>query len=288
MEQKKIGWIGTGVMGNSMCSYLQKAGHEIFVYNRTKSKAYQLIQNGATWCDSPKEVAENSDIIFSIVGFPKDVKEVILEENGVLAGSKPNTIIIDMTTSSPELAKEISKECEKQNITAFDCPVTGGDLGAKNGTLTIFAGGDENKFQIIKPLLELMGKNIGLMGNSGSGQHAKLANQISIAGSIIGTCETLVYAKHAGLDLEEIIKLVGSGSAGSWQLNNMGPRIIQGDFNPGFFIKHFIKDLGLALEECEKMKIDLPGLKLAFKLYNKARYMGYEDLGTQGLYKLFE
>lgn len=288
MESKKIGWIGTGVMGSSMCRYLQKAGHEIFVYNRTKSKANELLENGATWCENPKQVAENSDIIFTIVGFPKDVEDVILGENGVLEGSKKGTIIVDMTTSNPELAKQIYNTAKKKEVLSLDCPVTGGDLGAKNATLTIFAGGDKTTFNTIKPLLELMGKKIGLMGSAGAGQHAKMANQIAIATTIIGTVESLRYAKAANLDLNQFIELAGAGSAGSWQLSNMGPRIVNGDFNPGFYIKHFIKDLGIALEECKKMGIKLEGLELGYKLYNKAKEMGYENLGTQGLYKLLE
>lgn len=286
MEFKKIGFIGTGVMGSSMASHLIDARYNLFVYNRTKSKADLLVSKGAIFCNSVEELAKTSDIIFSIVGFPSDVEEVIY--NKVLDNAKVGTVVIDMTTSKPKLAKKIYEKAKSKGIFSLDAPVTGGDIGAKNGTLAIFVGGDKNVYEQVLPFFEKMGKNIAYMGNAGNGQHAKMANQISIAAGIIGTCETLIYAKNAGLDLNEVIRMVGSGSAASWQINNMGPRIVKGDFNPGFFIKHFIKDLKIALEECEQMGIKLEGLELAYSLYKKAEESGYENLGTQSLYKLFD
>lgn len=286
MEFKKVGFIGTGVMGSSMASHLMTTGCEMYVYNRTKSKTDLLVSKGAIFYSSVEELARTCDIIFSIVGFPSDVEDVIY--NKVLDNAKEGTVVIDMTTSEPTLAKRIYEKAKSKGIFSLDAPVTGGDVGAKNGTLAIFVGGDKNIYEKVLPFFEKMGKNIAYMGNAGSGQHAKMANQISIAAGIVGTCETLIYAKNAGLDLDEVIRMVGSGSAASWQINNMGPRIVKGDFNAGFFIKHFIKDLKIALEECERMKIKLEGLELAYSLYKRAEEKGYENLGTQGLYKLFD
>ncbi len=288
MKNKKIGWIGTGVMGKSMCSFIIKQEYEVLIYNRTKQKAQELIDIGAIWCDSPKQVAQNSDIIFTMVGFPKDVESSIFGNEGILENMKEGSIYIDMTTSKPVLAIEIFNKAQQKRISTLDCPVTGGDIGAKNGTLTIFAGGDKKTFEQVLPILELMGKNVQYVGSAGAGQHAKMCNQIAVAAGIIGTVETLIYAKHSGLDLNQIISMVGSGAGASWQITNMGPRIINKDFDPGFYIKHFIKDLEIALQECEKMEINLPGLNLAHDLYIKAQQKGYENLGTQGLYKLFE
>lgn len=283
---KQIGFIGTGVMGNAMAEHLIDAGYTLSVYNRTKEKANNLVEKGATWSDTVEEIAKTCDIIFSMVGFPSDVEEVIL--NKVLDNAKEGTIVVDTTTSKPSLAKEIYEKGKEKGIKCLDSPVTGGDLGAKNATLTIFVGGDEETFNEILPLLEKMGKNIAYVGSAGSGQHAKMANQISVGAGIVGTCETLTYARKAGLDMKKIVDLVGSGSGGNWQLNNMGNRIINDDFNPGFYIKHFIKDMGIALEECKNMGITLPGLETSYALYLKAKEAGYENLGTQALYKIFE
>ena len=284
--EKKIGWIGTGVMGKSMCSHLLDAGYSISVYNRTKSKADELVENGAIWCPNPKEVAKKSDIIFTIVGFPKDVREVYLGENGILKGAQKGAIIIDMTTSEPSLAQEIYEQAKIKGITSVDAPVSGGDVGAKQGTLAIMAGGDKEAYDKILPFFQLMGKNIAYMGKAGAGQHTKMSNQILIASTMIGVVESLLYAYKAGNDLEEVINVIGKGAAGCWSINNLGPRIVKNNFDPGFFIKHFIKDMGIALKEAKAMKLALPGLALAYQFYISATALDYENLGTQGLYKV--
>jgi len=286
MMEKKIGWIGTGVMGKSMCSHLLDAGYSISVYNRTKSKADELVENGAIWCPNPKEVAKKSDIIFTIVGFPKDVREVYLGENGILKGAQKGAIIIDMTTSEPSLAQEIYEQAKIKGITSVDAPVSGGDVGAKQGTLAIMAGGDKEAYDKILPFFQLMGKNIAYMGKAGAGQHTKMSNQILIASTMIGVVESLLYAYKAGNDLEEVINVIGKGAAGCWSINNLGPRIVKNNFDPGFFIKHFIKDMGIALKEAKAMKLALPGLALAYQFYISATALDYENLGTQGLYKV--
>ena len=287
-QQKSIGWIGTGVMGESMCSYVMKLAKETFVYNRTKSKAQTLLDKGAVWCESPQEVAQKADIIFSIIGYPKDVEEVYLGENGLINSAKTGNILVDMTTSSPTLAREIYNKAKEKGISVLDAPVTGGDIGAKNGTLVIMVGGDKKVFEEVKPYFDEMGSVVSFMGEAGLGQHTKLANQIGIAGSIIGTCEALLYAAKAGVDLEQFIETIRGGSAGSWQLTNMGPRIVQENFEPGFYIKHFIKDMKLALDECEKMNLKLRGLELVYSIYEKLKNTPQENLGIQGLYKVLQ
>lgn len=283
----KIGWIGTGVMGKSMCNHLIDAGHELAVYNRTKEKADVLISKGAKWFPNPKQVAQNSDLIFTIVGFPKDVEEVYMGENGILNGVKSGDIIIDMTTSEPSLAKRIYEEAKKQEVSSIDAPVSGGDVGAKKGTLAIMAGGDKETYDKVLPLFQLMGKNIAYMGKAGAGQHTKMSNQILIASTMIGAVESLLYAYKAGNDLDEVINVIGKGAAGCWSINNLGPRIVNNNFDPGFFIKHFIKDMGIALKEAKTMSLSLPGLALAYQFYMAAEAMGLENLGTHGLYKVF-
>ena len=282
----KIGWIGTGVMGKSMCTHLLNAGYNISLYNRTKEKANDLINKGASWCLNPKEVAEKSDIIFTIVGFPHDVESVYLGENGVLSSTKKGAIVIDMTTSEPSLAQKIYEEAKKKNVASIDAPVSGGDVGAKNGTLAIMVGGDKATYDKIFPFLELMGKNIAYMGKAGAGQHTKMSNQILIASTMIGVVESLLYAYKAGNDLNDVINVIGKGAAGCWSINNLGPRIVEGNFDPGFFIKHFIKDMGIALKEAKNMNLSLPGLALAYQFYISATALGFENLGTQGLYKV--
>ena len=283
-----IGWIGTGVMGNSMCQHIIKAGYKVYVYTRTKSKAENLIAMGAIWCESPADVAKNSEIVFSIVSTPKDVREVFLSDNGVIKNLKEGGIIVDMTTSSPHLAEEIYQKASERGISSLDAPVSGGDIGAKNGTLSIMVGGDKETFEKVLPLFKLMGKNITYMGKPGNGQHTKMANQIHIATTMIGAVESLIYGYKAGLDLNEMIKAIGSGAAGSWTINNLGPRIIKRDFDPGFFIEHFIKDMGIALEEAKRMKISLPGLSLAYQFYIAAEAMGLGKNGTQALSLVLE
>ncbi|NDV26279.1 NAD(P)-dependent oxidoreductase [Desulfovibrio sp. JC010] len=285
---KKIGWIGTGVMGASMCMHLIKAGNEAYVYNRTKSKADALVAEGATWCESPAEVAKNADIIFTIVGYPVDVEQTILGENGVLANADSGKIIVDMTTSEPALAQRIAEEAAAKGVGALDAPVSGGDLGARNATLAIMVGGEQKTFDEVNPLFEVMGSNIRLMGKPGAGQHTKMCNQILIAGTMIGVVESLLYSHKAGMDLNEVIDVIGSGAAGSWSINNLGRRIADDDFNPGFFIKHFVKDMGIALDEAKRMNLSLPGLALVNQFYISAMALGYEELGTQALYKVLE
>jgi 3-hydroxyisobutyrate dehydrogenase len=285
---KRIGWIGTGVMGKSMCRHLMRAGHKTAVFTRTKKKADNLIAEGAIWYDNPVELARKSEIIFTIVGFPKDVEEVYFGENGILAGAAGGTVVVDMTTSQPSLAKQIYQEAASKDVSTLDAPVSGGDIGAREGTLAIMAGGDRKSFDEVLPLFRLMGKNIAYMGQAGSGQHTKMSNQILISSTMIGVVESLLYGIKAGLDPEEVIGVIGKGAAASWSINNMGPRMIKGNFDPGFFIKHFVKDMGIALEEAKRMNLSLPGLAMANQFYIAAMAMGLENSGTQGLYKVFE
>jgi len=283
----KIGFIGTGVMGNAMASHLQKAGHQLYVYNRTKSKAQNLIDAGAIWCENAKEVAIAADVIFSIIGIPADVEEVFLGSEGLVNHAKKGTILVDMTTSTPELAQRIYEAGQENGIHCVDAPVSGGDLGAKNGTLTIFVGANVDVYEKLLPLFNVMGKNIVYLGEAGAGQHGKMANQIAVAGASAGVAESLAYAKAAGIDLEKIQGAVSTGAGGSWQMTNMGPRIIAGDFDPGFYIKHFIKDMRIAVEEASKNGVDLQHLKTTLKQYEIMQEKGFENLGTQALFKLY-
>ena len=288
MSDKKIAWIGTGVMGRSMCLHLMEKGYEAAVYNRTKSKADDLIAKGAVWCDSPGEAAADADVIFTIVGYPKDVETVILSEGGVLDNAKEGALIIDMTTSEPSLAVKIAEAAKAKGVQALDAPVSGGDQGARNGTLAIMCGGTQEAFDRARPLMEAFGKNIKRMGGDGAGQHTKMCNQILIASNMIGVVESLLYGYKAGMNMNEIIDVIGSGAASSWSINNLGRRIADGNFEPGFFIKHFVKDMGIALKESARMNISLPGLALANQFYLAAMAQGLEDKGTQGLYMVFE
>ncbi len=285
MALPAIGWIGTGVMGKSMCGHLIKAGYPAHIYTRNKEKAQELIAMGGTWCESPGELAKKTSIIFSIVGFPCDVEEVMLSENGVLAHAPKNAIVVDMTTSNPSLARKIYAKAKEKGIAALDAPVSGGDMGAKNATLAIMVGGEPETFHTVKPLFQCMGENLRLMGPAGTGQHCKMANQILIAGTMIGVVESLLYTVKAGLDMDGVIDVIGSGAASSWSINNLGRRIAAHDFSPGFYIKHFIKDMGIALEESQAMGLALPGLALVHQFYLAAKAQGLENLGTQGLYK---
>ncbi|MDK1728014.1 NAD(P)-dependent oxidoreductase [Dellaglioa algida] len=285
---KKIGFVGTGVMGAAIVSNLLKADYEVRVFNRTKSKTDALVSQGAIWADSPQLVAAQSDITFSMVGFPTDVDTIYFEENGIFAGAKKGSIVVDMTTSTPTLAKKIGDYAEGHDIFALDAPVSGGDIGAKNAKLTIMVGGHEDIYEQVKPIFEKMGTTIALFGGYGSGQHAKMANQIMIAGTMTGMTELLVYAKAANLDLESVIKTVGGGSAANWSLANYAPRILKDDYTPGFFAKHFLKDLRIALDEAEKMDIDLPSTKEAKRLYEKlVDEVNLGNDGTQALIKLW-
>ena len=283
-----IGWVGTGVMGAPMAGHLQAAGHKLFVYNRTAAKAQVLVDAGAVLCESPREVARQSEFVFSIVGYPVDVESTYLSTDGILAGAKAGSVVIDMTTSEPALAKRICKVAGRQGVDVLDAPVSGGDIGARNAALAIMVGGEQSVFDRVKPLFQCMGKNIAYMGPAGAGQHTKMSNQILIAGTMIGTVESLLYAHRSGLNLEEVIAVIGSGAASSWSINNLGPRIVKGDFDPGFYIKHFVKDMGIALAEAKAMRLALPGLALVNQFYQAAIAQGLEDLGTQGLYKVLE
>lgn len=288
MSNKKVlGFIGTGVMGASMVGHLLAAGNEVHVYNRTKAKTDDLVANGAIWEDSPGELASKCDIVFSIVGFPKDVESLYLDTDGLVAKAKNGAILIDMTTSSPKLARKIYEAGKKRGIGILDAPVTGGDKGAREATLTIFVGGDEKDFKAVLPYFETMGRTIRRMGNAGDGQNSKLANQIVIAGTMTGMCEALTFAKSCNLDLETLIEAVGGGSASTWSLLNYGPRILKGDCKPGFFIKHYIKDMKLAEETAKELNLDLPALTLTRELYDKLVCAGKENEGTQALYLLY-
>eukprot|EP01080_Neovahlkampfia_damariscottae_P008172 gene8172-12632_t len=283
--KKRLGWIGSGIMGNSMCSHCIKSGNfeKVSVFTRTQSKANSLIELGAEFRNSPKEVAKESDIVISIVGYPKDVSQVLLEKDfGVIHGLKKGGIMIDMTTSKPSLAQEIYKLSKEKGIYSLDSPVSGGDIGAKNGKLTMMVGGDKEIYDSIAPFLKCMGTS-HYMGDSGKGQHTKMANQIFIASGMIAVCEGLLYGYKSGLDTEKLIEAVQNGAAGSWSLSNYGPRMLKRDFNPGFMIEHFVKDLEIALEECSKMGIVLPGLNLAKMFYETMKIHGHGKLGTQSL-----
>lgn len=285
----KIAWIGIGVMGESMAGHLLDAGHELFVYNRTVSKIDGLVKRGATLLKEVKDAPLNADVIFSMVGYPKDVEEVYLGENGLIKTAKEGQVFVDMTTSSPTLAKKISEEFAKVGATALDLPVTGGDIGAKNGTLSIMAGGDKKVFEeTVLPLVKNFGKNITYFGEAGKGQYTKLANQIAIATTMISVAESFKFAKEVGLNLDDFFNIVSTGSGGSFSMTSYGPRILKGDFKPGFFIHHFIKDMRLALEECEKMNIKLPGLETAYEVYNELEEEVRNTNGTQAISKWYK
>ncbi len=279
----RIGWIGTGVMGASMAGHLLDAGFALTVYNRTRSKAEDLLQRGAQWADSPKAVAEQSDVIFSIVGFPEDVRAITLGEEGTLAGAKQGAILVDMTTSDPSLAVEIYNRAKEKGVFSVDAPVSGGDVGAKNGTLSIMIGGDKEIVEALMPCWQAMGQTIVHQGGPGAGQHTKMVNQTLIATNMIGVCEGLLYGYKAGLDLPTVMKSVATGAAGSWSLSNLGPRIMDNNFDPGFFVEHFIKDMGIALAEAKRMGLALPGLALAHQLYLAVKAQGHGRDGTHAL-----
>lgn len=282
-EKLRAGWIGTGVMGHSMARNLMSAGFPLTVYTRTREKAQGLLDLGAEWADSPRDVGMASDIVFSIVGFPSDVESVILGDWGALRGLRKGGIVCDMTTSSPELARKIAAAAEKVGCFGLDAPVTGGDTGAREATLSIFVGGDENACQRAMPCFEAMGKKILYCGAPGQGQQAKLANQVAVAGAMFSVCESMLYAKEAGLDVAAWRELVAVGAGGSVAMANLGRRILEDDFAPGFFINHFVKDLGLCLAECRAMQLVLPGATLAEEFYRMMQAQGEGNLGTQNL-----
>ena len=285
---KKIGFVGVGIMGKSMVRNLMKAGFEVSIYTRTKSKVEDVIGEGAIWCDSVAECAKGRDAVISIVGYPKDVIEVYFGPTGILANADPGTYVIDMTTTSPKLAVQIFDEAEKLGLHAIDAPVTGGDSGAKAGTLTILAGGKKEDFDTCMPVFEAMGKNINYEGKAGNGQHTKMCNQIAIAGALAGACEAMVYAKNVGLDVDVMLKSISTGAAGSAQMNNVASKALKDDFNLGFFLKHFIKDMSLAEEEAAAVSVKLDVLEDVLQMCKGLEDEGMGDLGTQALIKHYK
>ncbi len=285
---KKIGFIGTGVMGRSMAGHLLQAGHPLIVYTRTRAKAEPLLEAGAEWADTPAALAMQADVIITMVGYPEDVRSLYLEPEGLIAHARSGTFLIDMTTSDPRLAVEIAEAARSRALHALDAPVSGGDIGAREARLTIMAGGERADFDAVLPVLRVMGGNIMLQGGAGSGQHTKMVNQIAIAAGMVGMCEAIAYARRAGLNPEQVLECISGGAAGSWSLSNYGPRILKGDFEPGFYVKHFIKDMRIALESARAMQLETPGLALAERLYSQLADEGGGDLGTQALYRIID
>ena len=283
----KIGFVGTGVMGASMAGHLLAAGHDLVVHNRTRDRAEELLARGARWAASAGEAAEDREVLFTIVGFPKDVEEIYLGEGGIVSKAARGTILVDMTTSRPDLAVRIAEAAAARGVDAMDAPVSGGDVGAREARLSIMVGGSEEGFRTVLPLFELLGRNIVRQGPAGRGQHTKMCNQIAIASGMMGVCEAMAYARGAGLDPQVVLESIGSGAAGSWSLSNLAPRMLAGNFAPGFYVKHFIKDLSIALESAEAMGLRTPGLELALELYRELAAAGNENDGTQALYKLY-
>jgi 3-hydroxyisobutyrate dehydrogenase len=280
----RLGWIGTGVMGVSMCGHLIDKGFAMTIYNRSRgARAEALLAKGARWADTPKAVAEASDVVFTIVGYPSDVRSVTLGADGTLAGAKPGAVLVDMTTSEPNLAVEIAAEAKAKGVHSVDAPVSGGDIGAREARLSIMIGGEKEVVDALTPCWEAMGKTIIHQGGPGAGQHTKMANQILIATNMIGVCESLLYGYKAGLDLTTMLQSVSPGAAGSWSLSNLGPRIIANNFDPGFYVEHFIKDMGIALAEARRMGLALPGLALAQQLYLAVAAQGHSRDGTHAL-----
>ena len=280
---RRVGWVGTGIMGLPMCGHLLDAGYEIAVHTRTRAKAEPLLQRGARWASSPREAAEGVDAAFTMVGFPDDVRQVYFGDDGLLAAAASGSVVVDMTTTEPSLALEIAGVAARHGLAAVDAPVSGGDVGAREATLSIMVGGDDEAVAVVMPLFEVMGDKIVHQGLAGSGQHAKMCNQIVIAGTMIGVCEALVYGFKAGLDLETMLSSVSGGAAACWSLDNYVPRMLRRDFAPGFIVEHYIKDLGIALVEAERMGLQLPGLALAKELYLGVEALGHGRSGTHAL-----
>lgn len=285
---KKIGFIGIGIMGKSMVRNLMKAGYEVAVYNRTKSKAEDVVAEGALWCDTVAQCAAGRDVVISIVGYPKDVEEVYFGEGGVIAHADPGTCVIDMTTTSPKLSVRIYNEAKRKSVFALDAPVSGGDTGAKNGTLSIMVGGDKEAFDACHQVFETMGTNIVYEGGPGCGQHTKMANQIALSGVVASVCEAIAYGRKVGLDVNTMLASISAGAAGSWQMTNTAPRMLKKDYAPGFFIKHYIKDMNIATEEAEDVGLELPILNEVLRLYERMDAEGLGNLGTQALIKEYE
>lgn len=285
--RKRVGFIGLGIMGRHMAGHILAAGHELHVYNRSRGGAEALIAKGAGWRASPGEIAGVCDVVITMVGYPADVEQVYLGPEGLLSQARQGTILIDATTSSPSLAKRIADEAARRGAHALDAPVSGGEVGARDAKLAIMVGGDAQAFAQARSILELMGTNVVHMGGPGAGQHTKMANQIAIASTMLGVCECLAYARDAGLDLATVLKVIGTGAASSFLLNNLGPRMVEEDYRAGFYVHHFIKDLGIALAEAERMGLELPGLALARRLYQKLADEGHAQEGTQALFRLY-
>lgn len=283
-----IAFIGTGVMGQGMIKNFLKAGHTVHLYTRTKERALPLVELGATWYDTAQAAAEQGDVIFTVVGYPKDVEEVYFGDHGIFKAAQQGKIVVDMTTSQPALAKKIADAAQAFGMEALDAPVSGGDIGAQNGTLSIMVGGSKKAFEKVTPLFEVIGQNIVLQGEAGAGQHTKMCNQIAIATNMIGVCEALAYGKKAGLDMERVLQSIATGAAGSWSLSNLAPRMLQGDKEPGFYIRHMIKDMGIALDEASRMELKLPGLAMAKAMYDELSAKGYDQNGTQALIDYYE
>ena len=283
-----IGFVGTGVMGSPMAAHILKGGYKLYVYNRTSTKAQSLIDSGAYLCENPGQVAKNCDVIFAIVGYPQDVESVFLGSNGIVENAKSGSIIVDMTTSRPALAKKIATIAAKKGIKSLDAPVSGGDIGARSGNLSIMVGGEREVYDQIFPLFHLMGGNVVYQGPAGSGQHTKMANQIAIASTMLAMCESLTYAKKAGLDPQAVLKSISNGAAGSWTLDNLAPRILREDYEPGFFVKHFIKDMQIAIDSGESMGVDISALKIAKAKFDQIAEEGFLEKGTQSLIKAYE
>jgi 3-hydroxyisobutyrate dehydrogenase len=280
----RVAWIGTGVMGLPMCGHLIAAGAKLTVSNRTRAKADPLVAAGAAWVDTPRAAAQAADVVFTIVGYPQDVRQVYLGPEGVIAGARPGAVLVDMTTTEPTLAVEIAERASAAGATALDAPVSGGDVGARNGTLSIMVGGDQAALERVRPLLAALGRTIVHEGGPGSGQHTKMCNQIVIAGTMIGVCESLLYGFRAGLDLETLLQSIRGGAAGCWALDNLAPRVLKKDFAPGFMVDHFIKDMGIALQEAARMRLALPGLALVHQLYVATAAQGHGRSGTHALF----
>lgn len=283
-----VGFIGLGIMGRSMAGHIRAAGYSLHVHTRTRSTAEALLTQGAHWHDTPAGVAGAADVVITMVGYPSDVEEIYFGPRGLIECARPGALLIDMTTSSPTLAVRIAEAAAARGLAALDAPVSGGDVGAREAKLSIMVGGDGAAFDRARPLFERMGTNIVRQGGPGAGQHTKMCNQVVIASNIMAVCEGLIYAKRAGLDAKTVLSSIGAGAAGGFQLNVLGARIVNGDFQPGFYVRHFLKDMSIALAECERMQLKLPGLELAKALFDKLSAEGGDNLGTQGLYMLYD
>jgi 3-hydroxyisobutyrate dehydrogenase len=282
-SETRVGWIGSGVMGAPLCRHVQQARYRTTLHTRTRAKAASILAQGATWADFPRAVAEETDVVFTMVGFPQDVRAVYFGDQGLLAGARPGTIFVDMTSTKPSLSREIAAAADSRGAWAIDAPVSGGDVGARNASLSIMVGGNQAAVQAVMPILELFGKKIVHQGGPGLGQQAKLCNQITIAGTMIGVCEALLYSSKAGLEPDRLLESIRGGAAGCWTLDHLAPRILQHDFAPGFFVEHFLKDMAIALEESKRMGLSLPGLDLVHRLYQSVAQLGHSRSGTQAL-----